>query len=164
MSNTFITQNASSVAVNVDEPARNAGATLKAAMFSFEKTAAMTDASVLVLVPGLSPKHKPVSLKITCDAIAGLTDVDFGFYKQDSVGGDVIDKDILKDGLDPHSGLSTLTEELDLDPAYLGKAAYQLVNTSGVDPQAYGSFDLCATFNTGGTATGSIAGIYEYLE
>lgn len=161
MSNTPITQNASAVLNTVDEPARNAGAVLKTALFSHEKTAGQTDGTVLILVPGLSPNHKPVALLFACDAIAGLTDVDFGFYKQTSVGGGVLDKDILKDGLDPHAGISTLTAEYAANIAKVGMSACDLM---GLDPEDYGSIDLCATFNTGGTATGTIAGVYQYLE
>lgn len=163
MSNTVITQNASGVAANLDVPARNAGSELKTVFFSHEKTAAQTDATVLILVPGLSPNHKPVSLKYTGDAIAGLSDVDFGYYKQESAGGSVLDKDILKDGYDPHAGVATLTELLDLDPANLGKSAADLIGSGSV-PFKFGAVDLCATFNTGGTATGTIAGIFQYTE
>lgn len=159
----FVTQNASSVAVDKDVSARFCGATKKVVLFSYEKTAADTDASVQ-RVARISPFAKILSIKLGCDAIAGLTDVDIGLYKPLEVGGAVINKDCFKDGLDPHAGLSTLTEEYAPALADVGKEAYLIGSIAAADVDKYGAFDVALTFNTGGTATGTIAGTIEYIE
>jgi hypothetical protein len=159
----FRTQNASSKSVTSDIAARFCGATVKKLFFSFEKTAADSDGSVF-RVGRISPYAKIVGVKIACDAITSLTDVDIGFYKPLEVGGDAIDADCLKDGLDPHAGISTLTEEYAPDPANVGKEAYLIAGVDAADAHKYGSFDIALTGNTAGTDTGSIAGIVEYVE
>jgi len=161
--NDFVTQNASSKKVNVDIAARSNGATTKKVLFSFEKAAADIDGSIW-RIARVSPYAKIVSIKIACDALTGLTDLDIGFYKPLSSDGNVIDKDCLKDGLDPNAGISTLTEEYAPDPGNVGKAAYAIAGVTAAAAVKYGAFDVALTGNTAGTATGTIAGILEYIE
>lgn len=160
--NAFVTQNASSKAADADVAARSNGSVVKKVFFSFEK-GAETDTSVW-RVARISPQAKIVGIKFACDAIASLTDLDIGFYKTLDVGGDVIDADCLKDGLDPHAGISTLTEQYAPDPADVGKEAYLIAGLTAAQSVAYGAFDVALTGNTAGTDTGTIAGILECVE
>ncbi len=162
--NDFVTQNASSKKANVDVSARSCGAPVKKLFFSFEKAAADIDASVW-RIGRISPFAKIVSVKIACDAISSLTDLDIGFYKPKESDGAVIDKDCLKDGLNPSSGIATLTEEFAPDPAAVGYEAWQTAGvSSAAEASKYGAFDVALTGNTAGTDTGSIAGVLEYVE
>jgi len=162
--NDFVTQNASSKKADVDVSARSCGAPVKKLFFSFEKAATDINASIW-RIGRLSPFAKIVGIKLACDAIASLTDLDIGFYKPKESDGAVIDKDCLKDGLDPHAGISTLTDEYAPDPSAVGKEAWQIAGVSSAAEAAkYGAFDVALTGNTAGTDTGSIAGILEYVE
>lgn len=158
----FIEQNASSVDADKDVSARFCGATVKKMAFSFEK-AADTDTSVW-RVARISPFAKVIQITLGCDALAGFTDLDIGLYKPLEVGGDAVDADCFKDGLDPHAGISTLTSEYLVALADVGKAAYQIASVSAADAKKYGAFDVAITGNTAGTATGTIAGTIEYIE
>lgn len=160
--NAFVEQNASSVDVDKDVSARFCGATKKQILFSFEKTAA-TDTSVW-RVGRISPFAKVTRILLGCDALTGFTDLDIGLYKPLEVGGDAVDKDCFKDGLNIASGLSTLTEEYLVDLADVGKEAYLIASVAAADAKKYGAFDIALTGNTAGTATGTICGIIEYVE
>lgn len=161
--NKYVTQNASSKAANVDVAARSGGAVVKQLFFSFEKIAGDTDGSIL-RIGQISPNAKIRSVLFACDAIAGLTDVDIGFYKPLSLDGSEVDANCLKDGLDPHAGIATLTEEYAPDAANVGKEAWAIAGVSAADADKYGQFDIALTFNTGGANTGTVAGIIEYVE
>jgi len=161
--NDYVTQLASSEKADVDVAARSSGAPVKKLFFSFEKAAADIDGSVW-RIGQISPRAKIVGIKIACDAITSLTDLDIGFYKPKTVGGAAIDKDCLKDGLDPHAAIATLTEEYAPDPANVGKEAYLIAGLTAAEANGYGTFDVALTGNTAGTDTGTIAGILEYVE
>jgi len=161
--NKFVTQNASSVAVDKDVAARFCGAPVKKAVFSFEKAAADISGSIW-RVARFSPFVKILSVTLACDALTGFTDLDIGFYKPLDVGGNVIDADCLKDGLDPHAGLSTQTSEFAVGIADVGKEAYLIAGVAATAAQHYGAFDVAITGNTAGTDVGTIAGVIEYIE
>ena len=161
--NDFITQNASSKAGDEDVAARFCGAPVKKVLFSFEKAAGDIDASIW-RVARISPYAKIVSVKLACDALTGFTDLDIGVYKPESVGGDAIDKDCLKNGLDPNAGISTLTEEYAADIEEIGSELYLVAGVTAANAKKYGAFDVAITGNTAGTATGTIAGVIEYVE
>ena len=161
--NDFVTQLASSKKGDVDVAARFSGAPVKKVFFSFEKAAADINASIW-RIARISPYAKIVSVKLACDAITSLTDLDIGFYKPLSLDGSEIDKDCLKDGLDPHAGISTLTEEYAPDPANVGKEAYLIAGITAANADKYGCLDVALTGNTAGTDTGTISGILEYVE
>lgn len=158
----FVEQNASAVDVDKDVAARNGGAVCKKILFSFEK-AADTDTSVW-RVGRISPFAKVTRILLGCDALTGFTDLDIGLYKPVEVGGDVIDKDCFKDGLNIASGLSTLTEEYAVALADVGKEAYLMGSITAANAKKYGALDIALTGNTAGTATGTISGIIEYVE
>lgn len=162
--NDFVTQNASTKAADVDVAARFCGAPVKKAIFSFEKAAGDIDGSIW-RVARISPFAKILSFKLATDAIAGLTDLDIGFYKVSEVSvATAVGKDCIKDGLDPHTGQTALVEMFVPDLANFGKEAYQLAGVSASDAKKYGAFDVALTGNTAGTATGTIAGVLEYVE
>lgn len=161
--NDMVTQNASDKKADVDISARSVGAPVKKLFFSFEKAAADIDASIW-RIGRISPFAKIVGIKIACDAISSLTDLDIGFYKPLSIDGNVISKDCLKNGLNPSSGISTLTEEYAPDPADVGKEAYLIAGVTAANARKYGAFDVALTGNTAGTDAGTIAGILEYVE
>lgn len=88
------------------------------------------------------------------NAITSCTDVDLGLYKP-GVGGAVVDKDLLADGLDPASGeaitapLNLLTNLGGADPeAAVGKQLWELL---GLTKPARQDYDLALTFNTMGS-------------
>jgi hypothetical protein len=163
--NDFVTQNASSKKSNVDVAARYGGSPVKKVLFSFEKAAADINASVW-RVARISPFAKILSFKLACDNITSLTDLDVGFYKVSEVGLTEIDKDCIKDGLDPHTGQTALVElyikATGIDE--VGKEAYLLAGVTAANAVKYGAFDVCLTGNTAGADTGTIAGVLEYVE
>lgn len=161
--NGFVTQNASAVTADQDVSARSVGAPVKKAAFSFEKAAGDINGSIF-RVARISPFAKILSMKLACDNITSLTDLDIGFYKPLEVGGTEIDKDCLKDGLDPHTGQTALVEMFVPDLADIGKEAYLLAGVTAVNAKKYGAFDVCLTGNTAGADTGTIAGVLEYVE
>lgn len=161
--NDFVTQNASSKDVDVDVAARFCGAPVKKVAFSFEKAAGDIDGSIW-RVARVSPFAKILSIKLACDAITSLTDLDIGFYKPLEVGGTEIDKDCLKDGLDPHTGQTAIVEMYVPDLANIGKEAYLIAGVTAANARKYGAFDVALTGNTAGTGAGTIAGVLEYVE
>lgn len=161
--NDFVTQNASSKAVDADVAARFCGAPRKTMLFSFEKAAGDIDASIW-RVARISPFAKILSIKLSSDALTGLTDLDIGVYKPLELDGSEIDKDCFKDGLDPNAGLSTLTEEYAPAIADVGKEAYLIAGITAANAKKYGAFDIALTGNTAGTAAGTISGVIEYVE
>jgi hypothetical protein len=161
--NEFVTQNASSALVDVDVAARFGGSPTKQAIFSFEKAAGDINASIW-RVARISPFAKIISIKLACDSITSLTDLDIGFYKPLEVGGTEIDKDCLKDGLNPSTGQTALVDMNAVSLANLGKEAYLLAGITAANAKKYGAFDVCLTGNTAGADVGTIAGIIEYVE
>lgn len=124
---------------------------------TYEKTAADTDGSVLRF--GSVPANAiPLSHSfLGFDAIAGLTDVDVGVYKQGDNAA-VVDKDCLSDGLDPHAG-AALGSEIRAFQAVgideLGQSLRTLAGGAVDDGNDY--YDVAFTFNTGGANTGTIS-------
>lgn len=161
--NDFVTQNASSVTADEDVSARSVGAPVKKVAFSFEKAAADINGSIW-RIARISPFAKILSIKVACDNITSLTDLDIGFYKPLEVGGTEVDKDCLKDGLDPHTGQTALVEMFVPDLANIGKEAYLLAGVTAANAKKYGAFDVALTGNTAGADTGTIAGVLEYIE
>jgi len=161
--NDFVTQNASSKKVDVDRGARFNGGVKRSLPFSFEKAAGDIDDSIF-RVGRISPYAIITSIKIASDAITSLADLDIGFYKSKEVGGTVIDKDCLKDGLDPSAGIGTLTEQYAPDPSAVGKEAYLIAGLTAAEAIKYGAFDVALTGNSAGTDVGSVAGIIEFVE
>lgn len=157
----FVTQNASSVAADVDIAARSNGEKVKTLFASFEVAAADSDGSIY-RIGRISPMAIIKSIKILNDAITGATDYDIGVYKRLEVGGAVVSKDCLLNGRDINAGQATFAEVFAPDPANVGKALYQLASVT--DYNEAGSYDLAVTANTVGSAAGTVALIVEYVD
>jgi len=83
--------------------------------------------------------------------IAGMDDVDFGFYRSDNEA--VLDIDALVDGAD--FATAALASGKDLLSADLTKTIGGLLNL-GSDNEPAGGVDLCATLKAKPTATGTV--------
>ena len=145
--------------------AKVAGAQLLCLFFNFEVAAADDDASVFRL--GRLPANAiPVKGEIFADALTSGTDWDLGLYKP-GVGGAVVDKDLLADGLDIASGeaitapLNLLTNLGGADPVgNYGKKLWELL---GLSAPGRNDYDLCLTANTIGSAAGTVSGNLWYI-
>lgn len=142
------------------------GANVKAIGFRFDTAAADDDGSVYRV--GRIPANAiPLYGRVFCNAITSGTDWDFGLYKP-GVGGAVVDKDLLADGLDIASG-EAITAGLDLltnlggaDPeAAFGKTLWELL---GLSVMGAPSYDLAWTANTVGSAADTISGFLLYAD
>lgn len=141
------------------------GAQLLCIPFVFEVAAADSNASVYRI--GRVPANAiPVKGEVYADASIDGTDFDFGLYKP-GVGGAVVDKDLLADGLDLASGeaitapLNILTNLGGADPiANVGKTLWELLGLTKPNRQDY---DLAITANVAGGAAGTISGSFWYL-
>ena len=140
------------------------GAQLLALAFNFEVAAADDNGSVYRI--GRLPANAiPIKGEIFADALTGSTDWDCGLYKP-GVGGAVVDKDLLADGLDIASGeaitapLNLLTNLGGADPVgNVGKTLWELLGLSVPNRQDY---DLALTANTVGSAAGTVSGFFWY--
>lgn len=139
---------------------KNAGSrNLIQVVSTFEVAAADDDGSVFRLfrVPSTCV---PISLRVACDALTGSTDWDCGFYTP-GVGGAVIDKDILADGVDLAAGFSRILAKdllVTVDLADAWKMLYELpVNGTAYDVTTRPmEFDIALTANTIGSGAGTI--------
>jgi hypothetical protein len=161
--NAFVTQNASSVAADVDIAARCGGEKVKALLFSFEVAVADDNASIYRIgkIPG---RAIPLSLRIANDATAGLTNPSFGIYKPLEVGGALIDVDCLMVATDLNAGTATLTEKFAPAIADVGKDVLDLAAVAEADKDQYASVDVAMTTAAGVSAAGTISGILLYVD
>lgn len=106
---------------------------------------------IIRLAKGLSLANKIVGIFVpkATAAIAGLTDIDFGFYKSNA--GAALDADILVDGLDPHTTLAV--GELIGDNAYKTIGEHLVKNN---DQEYVGGVDLACTLKATPSASGTI--------
>jgi hypothetical protein len=137
------------------------GGKLRCIPFSFEVAAADSDGSVYRFAR-ISPMAIVKSIMMISDAIAGMTDLEIGFYKPLELGGTVIDQDCLKGSVDLNAGLAALTEEYVPTIADVGKRAYELAGLTAYEE--YGAFDVAVTLNTAGSAAGTISGFLTIIE
>lgn len=136
------------------------GAKVLAIAGTFEVAAADSDTSVwrLARIPA---NAVPLRFEIYADASLGTSDFDLGLYKP-GVGGAVVDKDLLLDGVDLTAGVAVtaganngMTNLGGADPvAAVGKTLWELLALSAPNRQGY---DLCLTGNTVGGAAGTIS-------
>lgn len=164
--NKVVTTNAGAVAADVDISARFIGGIKRTVPFSFEIAAADDDGSIYRFAR-VSPLAIPVSLKLFSDSITGFTSAKFGIYKPLEVGGAVISVDCLVAAVDINAGKSTITEMLipsKFDQAGVGKCLGILAGIAAADLNKYGAVDVALTATTIGSAAGTIAGFFEYIE
>jgi len=142
------------------QPIKTGGAQVLSLAGNAEVAAADDDGSVYRLAR-VAANAIPLFAWIGADAITAGTDYDLGLYKP-GVGGAVVDKDLLADGLDLSSGVAItanlnngLTNLGGADPlAAMGKTLWALLGLSVPNRQDY---DLALTANTVGSAAGTIA-------
>jgi hypothetical protein len=118
---------------------------------------ALSDGDIVVLAKGLPVNARILNINLPQGNAArtGLSDIDFGFYRQDN--GAVIDKDVLVDG---DTMASARTSAIDI----LGKnvSGFDFTKTIGgllsltSETEPSGGVNLCATINTAGSTTGTI--------
>lgn len=100
-----------------------------------------------------------LDVKICNDAIAGLTDVDLGFYKVSNFAatGAVADVDVLMDGVDISAGVAraSATDGLsNVAIGNLGKKIYELLGKTLADREV--EYDLALTAKSEPTGAGTI--------
>jgi hypothetical protein len=160
--NAFVTDNIESKAADTCVAARTTGSIVRTVMANFEVAAADDNASVYRLFK-LPPTAIVTSLIVGNDAIAGLTDPQFGIYKPLELGGAVIDVDSLMASVDLHAG-AAMTERLVTALANRGKNILQLSGVAAADLQKYGSVDVAMTTPAGVTAAGTVVVELTYAE
>lgn len=134
---------------------------------TYEKTAADTDTSVLRL--GKVPRTAiPLyhSARLNNDALAGATDIDVGLYKSLAGGGDVVDKDILTDGIDIAAGNALASPVAAFQAVALEKFGLnlgELVDLASGTTSYDQEYDLAITGNTFGVALGTISWSLAFL-
>ena len=140
------------------------GQSVKCMTKTFEVAAADDDGSVYRVFKNVNPHLIPIKVEVANDAITAGTDYDIGLYNTD-VGGAVIDKDVLADGLDLSSARAIGSEISGLsavDAANAEKALFELVSQS--IGSLKGGYDICVTANTVGSAAGTITLKVWYIE
>lgn len=122
---------------------------------TFEVAAADDDGSVFYLAK-VGANMIPLSLELNCDAIAGATDYEMGFYKEDGVAADI---DILMGSEDIHAGAAIGSEInclQDMGIENIGKKVYELLGLTAAT-RSQDAYILALTANTVGTAAGTIS-------
>lgn len=147
-----------------DAPIRTGGAEVVAIAGRYELAAGDDDASV-VRIGRVSANYIPMSGVLQCDAITGMTSLSVGLYKP-GVGGAVVDINLFVDAIDLNAGVAIATDAqnglTNLGGAdvvnSIGKQLWELLGLSAPNRQDY---DLAITFNTIGSAAGTVA--WRYL-
>lgn len=131
---------------------------------TFEIAAADDNASVYRVFKNINPHMIITKIEVSNDVITAGTDYDIGLYET-GVGGVVIDKDVLGDGLDlstAHAVGSELSGLSIVDVANAEKALFELVSQS--IGSLKGGYDLCVTANVVGTSAGTVTLVVSYIE
>lgn len=128
---------------------------------TFEIAAADDNGSVYRLFKNVDSSLIPVSMRVSCDAITGCNDVDFGLYDSLDDGGAVVDKDCLGDGLDISAGYSRilgLDALVSVDLAEVRKRLWELVDAVTLTLNTKkGCYDIAMTANTVGSGAGTVS-------
>lgn len=127
---------------------------------TFEVAAADSDASIYRLFKDVNSSLIPVSMRVSCDAITGCSDVDFGLYDSLDAGGAVVDKDCLGDGLDISAGYSRILGLdclVNVDLSEARKRLWELVDAVTLTLNTKkGAYDIAMTANTVGSGAGTV--------
>ena len=128
---------------------------------TFEVAEADSDGSIYKLAM-INSNMIPLEIEINCDAIAGATDYDLGFYDNE---GNAVDADVLMDGADINAGKAIGSEQnglASLAVENIGKKVWELCGkTVNTKENAY---VLALTANTVGTAAGTISVRGEFVQ
>lgn len=125
---------------------------------TFEVAAADDILSVYRIFKDVNSSLVPLSLRVACDAIAGLTDMDFGLYDSLDRGGAVVDKDCLADGINMSAGYSrilALDALVSVDLANAKKKLWELVSGLTLNTKK-GCYDIAMTAVSEPTAAGTV--------
>lgn len=153
--------NAEKVAEKLANPANFQGAALNGFTITTEKLASDTDTTILYLAV-LKSTMIIKELLYLGDALAGMTDVDVGFYTTGLVA---VDVDVLTDGDDLNAGVARGSEVNLLQSVALSdveKPIWELLGKT-IDNKEE-SYVLALTFNTGGVATGTMTFLGEIIQ
>lgn len=132
---------------------------------TFETLAADDAGSIYRLFKNLPPNLIPVDIKIMCDAIAGATDIDLGFYEPLEAGGAVIDKDVLMASADIAAGQARGSEENGLQSVNVADVQKNIAELCGhtlITRKA--GYDLALTADSEITAAGTISVIAKFVQ
>lgn len=136
---------------------------VKGGVATFEIAAGDDDTSVIRIFKNVPSEVIPLSLRISCDAITGCTDVDCGLYETN--GGAVIDADLLADGVDIAAGFSRILGKdllVSVDLANAQKRLYQLAGHTFLTKKP--GYDIALTFNTIGSGAGTVTVVGLFLQ
>lgn len=126
-------------------------------METFEVAAADDILSVYRLFKSVDSNMIPLSLRVACDALTGMTDVDFGLYDPLEAGGAVADIDILADGINMSAGYSrilALDALVSVDLADAKKRLWELLGLTLNTKKA--GYDICMTAKAEPTGAGTV--------
>ncbi len=138
------------------DPMFTVGRHIRVVQAKVEITAETAAKDVVILAKGLpaTARIHRIMLPKGSSAIAGLTDVDIGFYA--SRTNKLLDADAVVDGKSFAAALGNVDIVGDgVSDFDATKDIATLLGMNAGDVPAYG-FDLCATINTKGEATGSV--------
>ena len=131
------------------------GGSVRTKRGTVEKASGDSDTSVMRFFP-IRSSDLIDSLILFNDALAGATDCDVGIYRSAKDGGAVVDKDILADGISLASA-STLGTSLTFSATNIDKIGSRVWELLGLTADPFLEYDLCLTFNTAGSAAGTIS-------
>ena len=142
-----------------------AGGQVRELAITFEVAAADSDGSIykLARIPANAVITKA---ELNCDAIAGSTDWDLGFYDDDEAT--AVDADILADGVDINAGaaLGSEVNMLGNGSTYgvddIGKKVWEILGKTISNKKE--GYILALTANTVGSADGTVSLRLQYLE
>ena len=139
------------------DPLFQGGQIIKRVRALIYNATAFSDGDIVVLAKSLPVNARIVNINLPQGNAArtGLSDIDFGFYRQDN--GAVIDKDVLVDG-------DTMASARTSAIGILGEniSGFDFTKTIGgllsltSETEPSGGVNLCATINTAGSTTGTI--------
>lgn len=139
------------------DPLFGTGQIVKRIRAIIKNTTALSDGDVVTIARGLPVGARILTINLPQGNAArtGLSDIDFGFYRQDN--GAVIDKDALVDGDTMASARTAAIDILgeNVSGFDFTKTIGGLLSLTG-ETQPSGGVNLCATINTAGSTTGTI--------
>jgi len=146
------------------------GGQLKTAIQSFAIAATDEAGSVYRVFKGLSPDIVIKDMRIFCDALAGVNDVDVGVYgvlDYDGIGA-IVDGNCIGDAVDISAGFPITAAPGVLDEAIAiadrEKALWELAGEAQF-PAKSAAYDICLTVNAIGQGTnGNVCVIMSYVQ
>lgn len=130
---------------------KNSGAELNGFCVVFEFAGAQVNGDVLRVVKDIPADAILFDADISCDALTGMTDVDFGIFTREL--GAAKDADVFVDGKTFATALRKFQAQAAMDIDKFGKKMWELAgDTEDNHPTSY---DLGLLLNTAGSASGT---------